>query len=339
VLRIVFTSDDVARTRLAPAADPLWELVMGLQLLRTHPGDLLFTGWRRRAVAELREAHLGLQLRLLLALTPPVGYFPDFLNPISAGNGLEHGLEVIRSTPRAALAQDVRRLAHSGPLPEAAWEVAAGKPGALVQLTASMRTSYSLMVAPYRRAIDAAFLRDRRLRAAALAAKGVEGLLDSFRPMLIWRSGVLEVPSHRDQVLHLNGRGLLLVPSFFCIRGPITMFDPSLPPVLVYRVPRQHYDLLAMNDRSASALDALLGTTRAAVLETIGGHRAVTTTDLARRLGISSASASEHATVLRKAGIVASQRDRNRMLHQLTALGLELLDAVPQSIVQPSAAS
>lgn len=328
MLRIVFTSDDIARTRIAPAADPLWELVMSLQLLRPQPGDLLFAGWRRTAAAALREARLRQRLNLLLAMTPIVGYFPDFLNPITTGNGLEHGLEAIRSTPKATLAQDLRRLALSGPLPDDARHVASGEPGALARLTAAMRTCYDLMVAPYRRTLDAAIQRDRRIRTTALAADGVEGMLASFRPMMSWGSGELQIATHRDQELHLDGRGLLLIPSYFCLTGPITMFDPSLPPVLVYRVPRQHDELLPAG-RSSGALDALIGATRASVLEAIGAHHSATTTQVARGLGVSCASASEHAAVLRRAGLIASRRDGNRMLHELTTLGQTLLEAGP----------
>jgi DNA-binding transcriptional ArsR family regulator len=44
-------------------------------------------------------------------------------------------------------------------------------------------------------------------------------------------------------------------------------------------------------------------------------------------LGISQAAASQHATVLRNAGLLISQRDRNTVLHTLTALGQAMLDA------------
>ncbi|GAA2605350.1 helix-turn-helix domain-containing protein [Streptomyces axinellae] len=51
----------------------------------------------------------------------------------------------------------------------------------------------------------------------------------------------------------------------------------------------------------------------------------VTTGQLARRVGLSPASASEHTTVLRKAGLVATRRSGRTAHHSLTALGSELL--------------
>ncbi|MDX8149446.1 helix-turn-helix domain-containing protein [Lentzea sp. BCCO 10_0061] len=71
------------------------------------------------------------------------------------------------------------------------------------------------------------------------------------------------------------------------------------------------------------SLEALLGRARAAALEVIAGGR--TTTELTRRLGISAASASAHASVLRDAGLAVAQRHRNSVLHTASALVVELL--------------
>jgi DNA-binding transcriptional ArsR family regulator len=324
VLRIYFSSEDVARTRIAPAPDPLWELVMSLQLLRPQRGDLLFRDWRRTATAAIRRAALGERLRLLLALAPTVGYFPDFLNPSAAIHGLEHGLEAVRSTPAASLRHDLRQLAQNQPLPTGARQLARGEPSQLTELTNTMRTCYHLAITPYQRAIQAAVERDRQLRTHALANGGVEGLLSSLRPMMSWSSGELRIPGHRDQELYLNGRGLLLIPSYFCLIGPVTMFDPTLPPVVVYSVAKPPDALPTSPRPEPDALAALIGTTRAMVLEAICG-RPTTTTDIARGIGVSAGTASEHTTVMRQAGLITSHRERNRMLHHATPLGQALL--------------
>jgi DNA-binding transcriptional ArsR family regulator len=54
-----------------------------------------------------------------------------------------------------------------------------------------------------------------------------------------------------------------------------------------------------------------------------------TTTELARRLRISPGGASQHATVLREAGLVTSRRQRNTVRHSITKLGLDLLNTLP----------
>jgi DNA-binding transcriptional ArsR family regulator len=141
---------------------------------------------------------------------------------------------------------------------------------------------------------------------------------------------VLETPYVDERDLHLNGRGLLLVPSFFCWGKPVTFIDPNMPPTLVY--PIQH-DLMWMEQGDTPArrgdreLTALLGTTRAAVLYTIA-EGPFSTTEVAKRLRISPPSASEHATVLREATLVTTQRHGNMSLHSITPLGVALLDGL-----------
>ena len=63
---------------------------------------------------------------------------------------------------------------------------------------------------------------------------------------------------------------------------------------------------------------------RAAALAAIGDG--CSTTDLARRVGISAAAASQHATILRNAGLITSNRERNMVLHSLTPLGVSVLN-------------
>ncbi|MGP4097945.1 ArsR/SmtB family transcription factor [Nonomuraea sp. KM90] len=326
MLRIYFTSDDIARTRIAAGADPLWELVLSLQMLRPQRGDLLFTAWRQEACKAVRHAKLGKARGLLLTLTPNVGYFPDFLNPIEAIHGLDHGIEALRTTPIPMLKRDVGRLAATRRLPDSAWRLAAGEPAVIADLTEAMRTCYDLIVMPYRRSIDAALEKDRRIRTSALATGGVEGMLAGLRPMMTWSAGELRIPGHRHQELHLRGRGLLLIPSYFCVSGPLTMFDPDLPPVLIYPVVRGPDTLPSRTSMVSAALGALIGSTRAAVLDAIGMREGMSTTALARHLSISPASASEHTTVLRQSGLISSHRDFNRTLHRLTGLGRALLD-------------
>ena len=319
MLRMNFTGDDIARTRIAPVSDPLWELVLAMHMLRGQRGDLLFTNWRRAATAAIHSAGLSGQLRLLSALTPTFGYFPDFLTPASAARGLEHGLETIRGTPVSVLARDLRRMPATTTVERVFRKLARGDVDLLASLTATMRAVHRAAIAPHQSVVEAALRRDRAIRMTAMAAGGVEKMLASLRPRMAWSAGELLVPGHRDQEIELGGRGLLLVPSYFCLHHPMTLFDPALPPVLIYSVDRTTTTIPGMNRRLAP----LIGQSRASILEAIETGR--TTTELARRVGISLASASEHNTILRDAGLITSHRDGNRVIHQLTPLGQALL--------------
>jgi DNA-binding transcriptional ArsR family regulator len=68
-----------------------------------------------------------------------------------------------------------------------------------------------------------------------------------------------------------------------------------------------------------------VGRNRAAVLASIADG--CTTTELAGRAGISVAAASQHASVLRDAGLIVTRRQGGAVLHLLTPLGAELLEA------------
>ncbi|WP_230860457.1 winged helix-turn-helix domain-containing protein [Actinoplanes aureus] len=76
-----------------------------------------------------------------------------------------------------------------------------------------------------------------------------------------------------------------------------------------------------------SALASLIGRTRARVLAEIGAAGGHTTTEIARRLLISPASASEHAYALRAAGLISTERAGVCVEHRITRLGRALLFA------------
>jgi DNA-binding transcriptional ArsR family regulator len=101
------------------------------------------------------------------------------------------------------------------------------------------------------------------------------------------------------------------------------LYDPGLPPVLVYPVEHATPRVPASAAPGGPYLGRLVGHTRSAVLRAIG--HGCTTSELARRAGVSLASASQHACVLREAGLVATLRHGSAVLHSLTPLGAALL--------------
>ncbi|MGG7571847.1 hypothetical protein [Streptomyces sirii] len=82
---------------------------------------------------------------------------------------------------------------------------------------------------------------DRALRMHALAQSGAQAMLRTFGPVMRWRPPVLEVDYPVERELHLQGRGLVFVPSYFCRDEPVALVDEELPPVLVYpAAPPEH---------------------------------------------------------------------------------------------------
>jgi DNA-binding transcriptional ArsR family regulator len=322
VLRIHFTADDLARVRMAARPDVLWETVLSFHRLRDRRGATVFGEWRSET-----RVRLNGETRLLAALVPPRGYFPDFLTPPEAREGLDAGLEALRATApgrlHTELALVVARRGSVPVLPGRLAALAEGRTEQLDRLIGVLRSYYRAAVEPYWPHLQARVEADRAVRGRALLDGGAEELLASLPPVLRWRPPVLEADYPVDRELRLEGRGLLLQPSFFCRGTPVVYRDPTLPPVLVY--PVAHACEPAFGESYGPSLGKLVGHTRSAVLQAIrnGG----TTSELARRAGVSLASASQHAAVLREAGLVVTLRHGNAVLHTLTPLGAALLRA------------
>ncbi|MFD9077119.1 ArsR/SmtB family transcription factor, partial [Streptomyces lasiicapitis] len=180
---------------------------------------------------------------------------------------------------------------------------------------------------PYWRTIADAVCHDVALRSRALVRDGWSAVLTTLHASARWSYPVLTLDFPVDQDLRLDGRGLLLQPSFFCRYRPTVLFDPVLEPVLVYPIEhRPGWEHLAPAAVPAGhpALTALLGRARAQLLEA-AADGTFTTTELARHTGLTPSNASRHLTALRHAALVSSRRHRNTTLHAVTALGAALL--------------
>ncbi|MFE3094737.1 ArsR/SmtB family transcription factor [Streptomyces sp. NPDC059248] len=354
MLRIHFTGDDLARVRMAAKPDVLWETILSFHRLRERRRAVMFGEWRSET-----RARLNGETNLLAALVPTRGYFPDFLTPSEASGGLESGLAAIRATPpgrlhseltlasasrasaraaarapgppsgpaagAAGLSDRAPTGATAGALPAPAVAgLAEGRPGPMSRLLTTLRGYHRAAVEPYWAHIQARVEADRAVRGRALLDGGAAELLCSLPPVLRWRPPVLEADYPVDRELRLDGRGLLLQPSFFCRDTPVVLRDTTLSPVLVYPVAHPPDQVFGETTGAlASSLGRLVGHTRSAVLQAI--RYGCTTSELARRAGVSLASASQHAAVLREAGLVLTLRHGNAVLHTLTPLGAALL--------------
>jgi DNA-binding transcriptional ArsR family regulator len=316
VLRIHFTSEDIGKVRMAARPDPMWETVFSIFRLRYAGPPLVFGPWRRAAAASIRRADLDVLLPLV-----PGGYYPDFLTPAEGAEGFEAGLDAFLRTPRARLRTELEQLAQQGErLPGWMTDLAAGKPASLRRVAGALRSHHEAVVAPVWAEVRAHIEADRAKRARAFLAGGCEGLLESFPPMMRWERPVLTIDSYRyERDIFLDGRGLLLLPAYLSWSTPDMLRDPTLPPVLTYPIDHD----LSVGLRAGAPVVALIGSTRAAVLETIGEGR--TTSELARRVGVSPASISQHTAVLREAGLIRTSRLGKSVLHTVTPLGAALL--------------
>ncbi|MCU7725962.1 winged helix-turn-helix domain-containing protein [Actinoplanes sp. KI2] len=324
MLRVIFTPDDIGRVRMAADPDPMWETVYSVFRLMRPGQTPIFGAWRDQVVRHTRRADLDILLPLVRG-----AYYPDFLTPAEGRLGLPYAIEALLATPAARLRQDMTELARLGePTPWWMRRLAEGDRAVLERVAAAMRSHHEVAVAPFWPDAQAHVEADRARRARALLDHGVEGLLESFRPMMRWSSPVLEVDTPFEQTIALDGRGLVLIPSYFSWGAPDVLRDPDLPPVLVYPVERDPALFRAASPATnGGSVAALIGQTRTSVLESIGDGS--TTSELARRVGVSAASVSQHTAVLREARLIQTSRVGKAVLHTITPLGAALLGDRP----------
>lgn len=315
VLRIHFTPDDLARTRISSGPQPMWELLLSTNRLRGR--DVAFAGWRRSVAARTPAS-----TRLLTDLAPLTGYFPDFLTPTGAALTFDEALETLKRTPRRRLRTDLALLADDRKLPSWTTALADGCPETLRRLADAVDQYFAACLAPYWTRVRARVDQERARLVAALADSGWESVLARVHPTARWRYPVLEMGYPVDHDLHLEGRGLHLVPSFFCWGLPTSFRDAEYEPIVVY--PIEHAVGWSEPDGARKPLAALLGRTRARVLEVLG-ERPGTTSDIASRTGTSLPTASQQAATLRAAGLVDTRQNGQSVLHSITPLGRALL--------------
>jgi DNA-binding transcriptional ArsR family regulator len=328
VWRIHFTAEDLDRIQVKPTLGPLAETVKALVLLRCkQPPRGGYRQWRSQVKDKLTP-----QMSALTALLPAGNPGVDLAMLTGPAPTMEQGVQALLAVPREQLLMEMEFTDRAQKLPAAAWAAAETGGQARLRLAAAAVAAHQVLVEPYWGGIHACLHAEHVARVRALAAGGPDGLLASLQNQWVrWRPPVLEVLVPADYDVPLNGRGIMLVPSMFAgqVAGLHTNpADPASAPWLVLppadgRIAQRHP---WSNSRPRGmALAALVGRNRAAVLRTISDG--CTTTQLADRVGISLAAASQHASVLRDAGLITTYRQGSAVLHVITPLGAELLRA------------
>lgn len=310
--------------QLMQSPDPMWEALLGLHVLSTPapavPGRLRL--WRSRARRQVIERNLRSACRLLNGLAPAdASYFPDFLTPVEAAEGMAAGLEALRSTSRSRIARELEFAALQRALPSWTWRLADGDRGSLNDVASAVGLFHTRLIRPDWSEVEATVEVDRA-RVLDAFEDGISAVLGSLSPFT-WRDPVLFAPYPMDRSIRLQGRGIRLIPSFFCHTYPVAIVDPNLPPVVVYPVDHR-MSPPSSPQRHSDALEELLGRNRARVLSAL--KVVFTTSSIAARLAMSDSSVSVHVKILRNADLVTSRRAGAHVVHTLTPRGRLLLD-------------
>jgi DNA-binding transcriptional ArsR family regulator len=291
---IHFTVEDMGRIRIASTIGSTMEAFFAIKQLRNSRNNALEV-WRRQVYSRLNARASWFDS--MLKGFPSIVEFSAILD--AAGKSSADGPQVEDSAQHKAY-------------------------NAVLQFN-------RIAIEPYWPQMRSYLLEERNRYAQVLASGGFDLLFEALHSRLQWYSPILEVPDEDSSITKLDGRGLVIVPSIFQ-SSPATVLSGSKsadrPPILIFSAPPAPSASLRIWRRKEpqegeEALGFLLGRTRAAVLCTL--HESCTTTELAERVHISNAGASQHTTILREAGLITSRRARNKVVHTVTPLGIALI--------------
>ncbi|MFJ8744373.1 DUF5937 family protein [Embleya sp. NPDC127516] len=323
--KLAFSAGDLARMRFA--VSPMWEVGPSFRLLCSGAAHAIHRPWIEQV--RPRVAAAGLDRGRLAELIPPSGYVPDFLNPAPTGptSTLAAELAEIVATPVASVRRDLDRLRHErgglGPRTEALY---ADPRARLARVAEEIETYWELALAPYWARIRAVLDADVFHRARQVAERGAGRLLNELHPSVSWDDDTLRL-GRRERALSRRtaGAGLLLIPSVFTGPDPFTRVTPPEPPQLAYPARGIGGLWTPRPVTGTEALAAVLGRSRTLLLSEL--DTPASTTELARRTGLSAAAVSQQLTALRDAGLVTAHRAGRVVLYARTTIAESFLTA------------
>jgi len=314
MLRILFTRDDLASTRFLPEPAPMLELKFVALGLRRGISASWGERWRSDALA-------AIPMSARPAVRQIGGHFSWALSPTFAGSAdLDEGMETFLGFGAERLREEMALYFSAPNSGVPLWHAFEGDRDAARLLVHGTKTAFMAAVRPYWADVRANHYGELARHGRLLACRGVGAALTTVIPGASWRGDCMLIDSPQDRTIRLGGRGLLITPIAFWTGPPLVGELPDQPVLLAYPAPA----VLSIHVGAESdSLAAILGATRAAVLRLLSTEH--TTGDIARRLGISAASASEHSAALRAARLVSSRRDGKAVIHRATVLGSDLI--------------
>lgn len=317
MLEVEFTTADLARTRFA--FSPLWEVVAAVRALKFPGEHPLHAGWAMSARKRLAVA--GVSWDLLADLVPQVR-IPAFLAPPPATPvpDLDLELRALRATSPQSVRDDLGHIELTPRLDALRQDPEKH----LDELAESIAEFFTVVLAPYWPRIMTIYEADVLHRARRLLDGGLTRLFDDLDASLTWQTDTLRIAHRRSSGRKsLAGQGLLLVPSVFIWPRVFSLLHPPYQPTLRYP-PRGVAALWEHRGADApAALAAVLGRGRARLLAELDAP--ASTTDLARRTGLSAGGVSQHLTALRDAGLVDAHRTGRYVLYVRSRIGEALV--------------
>ena len=327
MLELAFTASDVANTRFA--LSPLWEVVASVRVLKRPGEHAFYRPWIEKVTPRLEAARVDWRPLLGELVPASPGRIPVFIAPPPTTPVPDLAVELagLRITPpdRVREGLDAMHTTGSARLQGLHSDPEAG----LAELAEVIDAYWQTAIAPYWPRMLTLLESELLHRARRLAERGAQQLLGDLDPKVAWESDTMFVNHlHTHGTRHLDGRGLLLVPSIFTWPNVFSVLTTHWQPTLRY--PPRGLATLWERDRDTAkpaidALTAVIGKSRATLLAELDAP--ASTTDLARRTGLTPGGVSQHLSTLRTAGLVNAHRTGRYVLYARTHAAEALLNA------------
>jgi DNA-binding transcriptional ArsR family regulator len=326
--------DELAATSFACSA--LMETGMSLRMW-THPG---YYAEQVPLFNRMRPAFERLDTGLLTALVGSWRWIPDFLTPLptTPWPDFHRELAALRATPPERIWPELERtfVAIDGAVPARLERGRRDPAGLLAEIADQFEAYWETCLAPEwwpraRSVLEA----DIVYRARMLVERGAGALFTELSDRLSWdgRRLMIRFPDTVKAAavpryhVPAAGRGVLLAPTCFA-KGAVSTVEPALSTCILYPA----RGLATMAERvvppsPGPALERLLGAPRARVLLMLG--EPVSTTELARQLGVTAGAVSQHLKILSDAGLTSRARHGRSVLYARSPLGDSLAGLSP----------
>lgn len=296
---------------------PIHEVVSLARLLtepRRHP---MYHQWLRRR----RHRLSGLDLTGLTVYMADGAYRPDFLDPSPACSEptIEEGLAALLATPTDQVYAELLD-AVAGQDSQVRRRLLDDPDRAKSQAAVAVRRLWKAALEPEWPSMRQALRAEMLDRAVQVNREGLRAVIPRLHHSTACDAETITVESTAEVEVGCPS-GLLMVPSLFITdRVQCTTAD-HWTPAIYYPASGRYLWAAPPTPRS---LDRLLGTTRSRILAALTSP--MQTTVVAKLMGVTPPTASEHLAVLRNAGLIESSRTGRTATHELTDTGRALLN-------------
>ncbi len=299
---------------------PIHEVVSLARLLTEPHRHPVYEQWLRRR----RHRLAGLDLRALTVHMADGAYRPDFLDPSPRTDepSFADGLADLLAAPTDEVYAELDD-ASRGRAAAVRRRLLDDPDRAKAEAAVAIRRLWQAVVEPEWPSMRQALRAEMLDRALQVSREGLRAVTPRLHPSLTFDAGTLTIATDVDVEVDSSG-GLVVVPSLFITDRVQCTTSDHWTPTVYYPAPARY---LWAAPTAARSLDRLLGRTRSKILVALGTP--LQTGVVARLLDISMATASEHLTILREAGLIDTSRTGRTATHELTAVGRALLDAAP----------